>query len=329
MDTIAQRITTLSVSTPEEMALRIKQEAPTLASLNLKQLEQIARLVMTQRLAAELNTAVNLAGIDYEKEKAVFLENIGESIHTKRGYRNALGKLEIWAAGYHINLLELSPPQADDFIYSLRTGKSEKTSKENSPATIRITAAAVSSFYTFLHRRHTSIENPFRGSKARPKEKAVRSLAVPSANEVKTMVKKLPPIWAAAVSIMAGLGLRCGALPGLRKQGDRYKVQSKGKEFFVDLSPAMLKRLTIAGLSLREPFASRTTNSIELMVAYHVKKLYQAGELAAPYSCHDFRHFAAIREYTKDKDIKRVRDFLNHSGISITERYLRSIGVPI
>jgi site-specific recombinase XerD len=329
MNAIAERITNAPAGSPEEMALRIKQEAPTLASLNPDQLEQIARLVMTQRLTAELNTAVDLAGIDYEKEKAVFLDNAGQSEHTRRGYRAAIARLETWAARHNIKPLELKPSQADDFIYSLRNEKSEKTGEANSSATVRVTAAAVSSFYTFMHRRHASIDNPFRGSKARPKEKAVRGLAVPSGKEVKAMLKELPPMEAAAVSVMAELGLRAGALPSLEKRGGRYKATSKGKEFFVDLAPDMIKRMAAAGLDVKKPFAGKTANSIELSVAYHIKKLFQAGKIAAAYSCHDFRHFAAAREYAKDKDIKRVRDFLNHSSISITERYLRSIGVAL
>ncbi len=194
---------------------------------------------------------------------------------------------------------------------------------------MRLTVAAVSSLFTFLHRRHKSIENPFRGSKARPKEKAVRELAVPSLSEVKTILKELPPPEAAAVSIMAGLGLRAGALPTMEKRGDRYRVTSKGKEFFIDLAPDMVKRIEKAGLSLRAPFAGKTANSIELIVAYYIKKLYQAGKLTASFSCHDFRHYAAVREYSKDHDIKRVKEFLRHSSISITERYLRSIGLKL
>jgi site-specific recombinase XerD len=276
-----------------------------------------------------MSAAVNLVGIDYEREKAAFLDNAGQSDHTRRGYRNAVARLEAWAARHNVKLFELAPMQADDFIYSLRNEKNEKTGKENSSATIRLTVAAVSSFYTFLHRRHAAIENPFRGSKARPKEKAVREFAVPSKAEIKTILKELPPMEAAAVSIMAGLGLRAGALPTLEKKGERYKATSKGKEFYADLAPDMVRRINAAGLPARAPFAGKTANAIELAVAYHVKKLYQAGNIAAAYSCHDFRHFAAVREYEKDRDIHRVMKFLNHSSISITERYLKSIGVNL
>jgi integrase len=329
MNAIAQRVTGSPAATVREMAMRIAREAPTLSDLNAEQLEQVARLVMTQRLTQELHAAANIAGIDWEKEKAVFLANAGGSEHTRRGYAAAIARLDAWAARENVKPLELAPAKADDFIYSLRNEISGKTGRENSPATVRITAAAVSSFFTWLHRRHSAVENPFRGTKARPKETAVRALAVPTAKEIKIILKELPAPEAAAAAIMAGPGLRAGALPTMEKRGERYRVTSKGKEFFVDLAPETIKRMNAAGLDLKKPFYGKTANSIELKVAYHIKKLYQAGTLAAPYSCHDLRHFAAVREYGRDRDIKRVRDFLGHSSISITERYLRSIGVKL
>ena len=270
---------------------------------------------------------INLAGIDYENLKTVFLKNAGGSDHTRRGYSNAIKRLDAWTASQNINPLELTPPQADDFIYFLRNEKSDKTGETISPGTVRITAAAVSSFYTFIHRRHTAIDNPFRGSKARPKEKQVRKLNVPNATELKIIIKALPPMEAAAVSIMAGLGLRAGALPTLEKEGDRkYKGMSKGKAIHKTFTPDMIKRITAAELSLRAPFTKMTANSIELRINYHIKKLFTVGEISGAFSCHDLRHHAAIREYKKDRDIKRVKDFLDHSSISITERYLRSLG---
>jgi len=329
MNAIARKITATPAASVQDMATRIAKEAPTLADLTPDQLEQIARLVMAQRLTRELDSAVNLAGIDYQAEKAVFLGNAGQSVHTRRGYASAIARLESWTARQGINPLELTPARADDFIYSLRGDVSEKTGRANSPATVRLTTAAVSSFYTFLHRRHTAVENPFRGTKARPKEKAVRVLAVPTDREVKIMLKELPATEAAAVAVMSGLGVRAGALPTMEKRGERYKVTSKGKEFYTDLAPNMIRRMAAAGLDIKKPFSGKTANSIELKVAYHIKKLYKAGKLAAAYSCHDLRHFAAVREYSKDRDIKRVRDFLNHGSISITERYLRSIGVKL
>jgi len=321
MNQIAQRITGTPTGNPAELALRIKREAPTLADLNNDQLEQIARLVMTQRLAAEMHTAVNIAGIDWYKEKGLFLENAGheQSVHTRRGYKNALGKLDGWVADQGINPLELTAMQADDFIYSLKASGA-------SSATVRLTTAAASSFYTFLNRRHKEINNPFRGTKARPKEKASRILTIPSTLEVETIIQELPPVLAAAVSIMSGLGLRCGALPGLSIKGERFTSRSKGKEISGDIPAEIIERIKAAGLLLREPFIDKTTNSIELAVAYYIKKLFREGKINAAYSCHDFRHYFAVSHYRNYKDIYAVQRALNHASIAVTERYLRGIG---
>jgi site-specific recombinase XerD len=274
--------------------------------------------------AQKMIGAANLAGIDWQAEKAVFLDNAGKenSAHTRRGYDNALGKLETWAAPLGVNLLELSPAQADDFIYSL--GKSGAA-----PATVRHATAASSSFYSFLHRRHPAIDNPFRGSKARPKEKPIRPLAIPTAAEVKIIIREIPPAWAAAVSLMYSLGLRCGGLPGLSVKGDRWNTHSKGKDIAGNIAPDTIERIKAAGLPLREPFKGRTTNSIEIMISYHIKKLFKSGKVKAPFSCHDFRHAAAVREYQKTRDVYHVKEFLFHSSVTVTERYLRSLNIEL
>jgi integrase len=287
-----------------------------------EQKAQALRFAALLDTAQKVISAANLAGIDWQKEKTVFLANAGseQSRHTHRGYDNALRKLETWTTTQGINPLELTPARADDFIYSQKAIQA-------APATVRLTVAGASSFYTFLHRRHPAIENPFRGTRARPKQKAARPLAIPDAAEAETIIRELPPPWAAAVSLMASLGLRCGALPALTIKGNRYHTRSKGKDIDGNIASEIIKRVKAAGLPLREPFKDRTANSIELMVAYHIKKLHRTGKVRAAYSCHDFRHFAAVREYQKDRDILRVRDFLGHSGVAITERYLRGLGV--
>jgi integrase len=311
-----------------ELALKIKQEAPTLADLTQKQLEEIAKIVIAQRLTHELTVAVALAEIDWSAEKELFIATVSTSPYTQKSYRKALTTFEVWGTWHKIPLLALSQKQADDFIYSLSHAMGKKRVQGYSPATIRLIVAVVSVFYNFLERRY-AIQNPFRGTKARPKLQATRTLEVPSAEEVDLILEKIPAIGSAAVAILAGLGLRCGALPTIKKNGKYWQVTSKGKAFYIELSFDMLKRIKCAGLSVREPFAHFSANSIELRIYYYSKKLYKMGVLQAAYSCHDFRHFAAIREYEKDKDILKVRDFLHHNSITTTEKYLRNIGVKI
>jgi integrase len=75
---------------------------------------------------------------------------------------------------------------------------------------------------------------------------------------------------------------------------------------------------------VRKPAAA-----IEGRIAYHIDKLYQKGIIAARYSCHDFRHFFAVHEYKKNKDIFRLSKLLNHAGIQITQTYLKSLGIEL
>ena len=57
-----------------------------------------------------------------------------------------------------------------------------------------------------------------------------------------------------------------------------------------------------------------------------VKKLDEAEKIRGEFSSHDFRHFYAVTEYRKDRDIKRVSKLLGHASIVVTEKYLESWG---
>ena len=284
--------------------------------------EQKAQTVQFAALldnAQKVIAASKLSKINYQAEKKTFLENAGrtQSVHTRIAYRAALGRLDVWSNRQNINPLELTPAQADDFIYSL--------CKERSAVSVRLDAAAASSFYTFLHRRHTAIENPFRGTKARPAKKAA-NIEIPSAEEVKTIVRELPADLAAAVSVMAYRGLRAGVLPTLSIKGEKFTGHSKGKDVNGELPTAVLNSIKAAGLPLRRPFAGVLPNTLEKRIARAIGKLHKAGKVQAGYSAHDFRHFYAISEYGKDKDIHRVSKLLGHASILVTENYLRGMG---
>lgn len=140
--------------------MRIKTTAPTLKDLNNEQLEQIAQIVMTQDLVAELKKQVDIAGVNWNDKRKPFL-NDTKSPHTSRAYGTALDKLEVWARRENINPLEITTDMADQFIRELKAqGKAS--------ASIRRDIAAVSAFYTFLERYHSAIKNPVRGTRIRP-----------------------------------------------------------------------------------------------------------------------------------------------------------------
>jgi site-specific recombinase XerD len=294
-----------------------------LENLSPEQQEALAKMVMSKRLIDTVDKDASLAGIDYQKEKKTFLENAGKekSKHTYRTYALALSKLEQYCASLEmVNPLSLTPAQADDFIYSFKV-------KGMSANTVRITTTAASSFFAFLERRHKEIHNPFRGSRARPTKKPAKKIIVPTAQEVKAIIKALPPMEAVAVSIMAYRGLRVGALPSLSIVGNRYTAHSKGKDISGTFDPAIIKAIKKAGLKLPSPFADFTSLQIQPRMSYVLEGLQKKGVVKEAYSSHDFRHFFAVTEYNKDKDIYRLCKLLNHASIAITETYLKSLNV--
>jgi site-specific recombinase XerD len=313
----------------------IKEMAATLAAFpspdkwTNEQKAQAVQFAALLDTAQKMIAAAGLAGIDYAAEKQTFLENAGRtnSAHTRTGYRAALARLDAWTATQGITPLELTPAQADDFIYSLKA-------EGRAAASIRLDTAAASSFFTFLHRRHTAIDNPFRGTKARPAKRAAKKTEIPDAKEVKALIAALPPMEAAAAAVMAYRGLRAGALPTLSIAGRRFTGHSKGKDIAGELPPAALKAIQAAALPLRSPFAApegykaaNWTNTLEKRIAAKTKELHQAGKMKAAYSCHDLRHFYAVTDYQKNHDIHRLCKLLDHASIQVTETYLKTLGV--
>jgi site-specific recombinase XerD len=318
MELITQEVNRLPAGDITGIITYLARNAPQLADLSQKEIEIIAKEVMGRRLVKEMDTAVTIAGVDYGQEKKTFLDNVN-SPHTQTAYAAALGRLESWTEREGISPLSLSYKQADDFIYFLK-------SESRAAASIRRDIAAVSAFMSWIERRYDGIKNTFRGTKSRPRQKAKKTADVPTAPEVEKIIQVSKPLIAAAISVMAFRGLRAGALPSLAMWGGRFTATSKGKDISGELPPRALKAIEAAGLSLKAPFAGQTVNSIEKAVRYLTEKLYKSGAIEAAYSCHDFRHFYAVTEYQKDKDIHRVKDLLHHSSIEITDNYLRSLG---
>jgi site-specific recombinase XerD len=279
------------------------------------------------RQAGRINTAADMAGIDYAAERETFLQNAGrtDSEQTRASYRRALDRLETWASREKIKVLSLTPAQADNFIYSLRG---------RAPASIRLDVSACSSFFAWLERRHAGINNPFRGTRARPAKNSARKTEIPEAADVALIIQSMPPEVAAAAAIMAYRGLRAGALPSLSITGGNYTTHTKGQDKAGKMPTAVIDTIKKAGLPLRAPFAEmlksdnpdQAANTLEKRITYYTRKLHKAGKIPAAYSAHDLRHFYAVTEYRKDKDIHRVSRLLGHASIQVTDTYLKGLG---
>lgn len=287
---------------------------------NMSAQEFIARFqkYAEQERQEAFNKKIRLSKVEYDGEKDMFLDTF-TSEDTRDAYCRSINFAEEYAATLDKSILEFTSAEADDFIYSL---------KERSPASVRRDIAAISSFFTFLERRHKGISNPFRGTWARPKKKGVRAEAFPTTEEVDYIVSNLEDEkLSLIVSIMAHRGLRVGAFKSLSVRGENFKTVSKGKEYKGTFSKEIITKITELKLPLPAPFSDIDTVSLKSKIKYEVEKMYLAGKIKAPYSAHDFRHYFAATEYQKDHDIYRVSKLLNHASIAVTETYLKSINV--
>jgi integrase len=176
-----------------------------------------------------------------------------------------------------------------------------------------------------MERRHSVIKNPVRGTRSRPAKKPVREIEIPNDIELFTVLNSLPDLEKLAVSIMSYCGLRVGSLNKLKIWGNKYQSYSKGKTIFGEFPTEIITNIN----GNRTPFENMSTNSIKLRIYRHTCKLYKEGKIRSPYSCHDFRHYFSVTEYMKDKDIYRLSKLLDHSNISITESYLKSLRIDI
>ena len=287
--------------------------------------EQAAAMnyVRGHRLARELDRQADLALIDYHAERQTFLDHAGKtkSRHTFLAYSAALARLDQWAAFKKLPVLDMKPRDADDYAYSL-------ANDGRAPASIRRDIAAASSFFSFLERRHDTIRNPFRGSKARPEKRASRGTAYPDRKEVSAILAafKDSPTIQAAIACMAFRGFRVGALPALAIRGGRFTTRSKGKDLAGELPREALDAIKAAGLDLGQPFAGLTEKDITNRIYYAIGKLAAAGRIRARYSPHDLRHYYAMAQYEKDHDIFRLKELLGHASIAVTETYLKGLG---
>jgi site-specific recombinase XerD len=308
---------------------KVKNAIPEFKNLNNEGKKYFTIEAVKDIVKDAVRTRIEIAGINWNEEKTVFLNQL-KSEQTKRVYKCSFTQFEDWSQQNKINKLTLSYKQADDYVYSLNSNP-----KRLSSAIIRLRISCLSSFYSFLNRRYEKVNNAFRGTKARPKRKNVKELLIPSQSEVDVIIANVPVRIAIAISIMAYRGLRVGALPSLKLYGGRYRGISKGK----DLSENEVEGVTLpfkceeliskAKLKASKLFEGITADTLSHNIVYHISKLYNAGKISHIYSCHDFRHFFAKTEYEKTKDIYRLSKLLNHTNISVTEAYLRSLNMAL
>lgn len=296
----------------DRLVRHISRNRTTLEGLTQTQLLKIAKLSIQLDLVEKLRKRIEVQQIDYKSEKNVFL-NSYRCDSTRESYTYALRRAEKFSIQKG-GILFLEPKDADDFLYSLDW---------NSPSTVRSIAACCSSFFTFLERRHPSIRNPFRGTKARPRITRKRPLEIPSRREILLVIQNAPDILTkAALTILWEHGLRVGALETLSLHRGFFTALSKGRMLMGIVSSETKKALK--GLPKR-PFQHLTSTKINYKIRRTIEKLHKKRKISVRFSCHDIRHAFAIREYRKDKDILRVKNLLGHCNLHTTDNYLEAL----
>ena len=288
-----------------------------LKDLDGKRLNKIGQAVVFDELKGEMKSKVGLYRIKYEEEKAKYLGRF--CYYTALNYVMALNCMEEYVRKINISPLELTFQQADDFVIGII--------KDKSPGTVRLIVAGCSSFFTWLERRYDVIRNPFRGCRERPKKRNIRALGLPEEWEIDKVIKSSTGALSPALMMLRDCGLRVGALPGLTVRDGRYTTWSKGKQISGEMSIEALKMMRKKKLNLNKPFGNYTDRKIKCDIQYQITRLVNKGKIKTRFSPHDCRHLYAIKKYKETKDMMKVRDLLGHSSVSMTELYLRGLGI--
>lgn len=326
-----------------ETAVNALLHKPEFEALPQQAQQQILNYAAADSYKNELQGKVKLAKLNYQDIKNTFLANC-QSAHTKESYGFTLTRLELYLGMLGKSFGELSPMDADKLILSdffrkpLKNGLIANTLGDRADSSVRKDVAALSAFYTYVSRvTNFDIANPVRGTKAKPKRSNKKQLAIPSEADVLTILKskEIPLELRAAFAIMALRGLRVGGLLNLEinYEARTFTTISKGKDYKGTFNDALVlgDKAVLDYFKCFEgklhPFKNLTDERIKSQVAYYMKKLFKKGLISNVYSCHDFRHFYATNTYNASKDIYRLKGLLNHSTISATEIYLRSLNL--
>lgn len=347
MTETSQHIQTINPSNlpiTEANVLDIINNKPNFDNLPECDRASILKITVASEYRDELQHKAKIAKLNYADLKATFLAN-AKSTHTREAYTLALSRLEMYLSTLGKSFAEISTLDADKFIQSnflakpISKGFLNVAASNRASASIRRDAACIGAFYAFTQRvTDNEVINPLRGTRALPKKESTKEINVPSENEVNAILtsKELPKELKAAIAIMAFRGLRVGGLPSLNidYSNQAFSTQSKGKLYNGHLNesectgstPVLKYFATFEGK--KKPFANVDASKLKMQISYWMKKLCQQGAIPTVYSAHDFRHYYSKAFYQQSgNDIYKLQKMLNHSGISITETYLKTLNL--
>jgi site-specific recombinase XerD len=304
------------VVTPDVPATRaLAPLAPRHKMLSLDELtpeqeEAVLKGVNIDRLKAEANRRLLAESEDFDALVSEWLRT-RKSPQTARRYRNAVRKWMAWCEAHGITPILAEPKDADLFAAEL-TG---------APATVNSTISGASSLYSTLVKWRKISATPFTKISRRSMDAGQHE--IPTAAEVKAILVSTTGTLHTAIVLMSYRGFRIGALAGITVNGTRFSTISKGKSWRGELPRTAVSAIKDLG---SHPFKGIKQGTIAAHFKRVTKRLAAAGTIAHAYSVHDLRHYYAVQEYKKDKDIYRVSRLLNHADVKVTMGYLQSLG---
>ena len=293
-----------------------------------------------------LGDTIKAAQFDLNKVWNDFLRDGEKAPQTHITYGQEFGRFRQWLDREGIHILNVRREDVNRF--------KEYRLKRSAPNTVRLTLASCSSFYRYLEAEEYIKRSPFANIKYPRKEykKAVRTdqektIPVMNIEEYEAIVGELerraetPGDRAADVNrrdsarqlypvvhFMAEYGLRIGDVLTLRmEEGERFSVRVKGgKVRNIEMKPATAAVLKQYGYLKPHPFQGIGKSTIQGAIRKLTAGLVESETIRYRYSCHDFRHYFAVRLYREAKDVYAVKEALGHSTVAVTEVYLAGLG---
>jgi len=267
-----------------------------------------------------------------------FLDHLGDgknySPQTLRSYRQALGQFHDFRPS-----LEWKAATADDF----RAYLFDLMKRDRSRATIRLSFAALRSFYNYLTDRNIIPTNVLKlVSLPKLEKKLPQFLTVPQVttlmNQPATRIKsKQAPEWMAArdaaiLELFYSSGLRLAELTELDVRdldpiGETVRVMGKGsRERIVPVGRLALEALSRyrhqANVQAGPLFLNKSRKRLGHRSIWLLLKTYvrEAG-LPATLSPHKLRHSFATHLLDNGADLRSVQSLLGHASLTTTQIY--------
>jgi len=265
--------------------------------LSKEESEQLLKATVFSSMIDEMKIDGQIQAIDYTKEVEAFFKQCSknDSKHTVRQYRNGVTKLETYTQENDINILKLTPREADNFCISLKDFNL-------SNASVRSIISSCSTFFSFLERRHMVIRNSFRGTRTRPPIRAKKQVLIPTEKELKVIIENISnSITRMAIVFIRDTGIRVGAIDTLKiipngyaERNNKYYAYSKGKDITGLVSKTMLTKIKNARFDVTEPFKNKSSEVVRVTFATTCKRMHKQGLIKDSYSVHDIRHLFAV-----------------------------------